>query len=250
MTALVSKASEKPPEMETPPHNEAGLKMVEDQRTLYSSLFWTSSLGGFFMAFVLGTLPGLFLLTVTHHAATAVTKLSRILINGRKLLKAFGATDIQLFPAVITGEEVAHERIDLYVRFPGQAQFFILFRSMGNHEIIYNEAKETLQIKKKRKGMALVRPCPLADLSRGQRWLITKNRQLFGLSSRQAGKTSTARVLVICGSTKISSKHRDELYRQVGNNRYLALSKRGVAFVVMEDELATFVGDWLTHSKK
>lgn len=243
-------AAERPPETALPPHNEAGLKMVANQRTLYSSLFWASSFGSFFFAFVLASPPGLFLLAITQHAATAITKLSRILINGRKLLKEFAHTGMQLFPAVITGEEVEHERIDLYVRFPGQAQFFILFRSMGKHEIIYNEGKETFQVKKKRKGVALVRPCPLNGLSRGQRWLITKNRQLFGLSSRQAGKTSTARVLVICGDTEISSKHRDELYRQVGSNRYLAPSKRGVAFVVKEDDIATFIRDWLTHSKK
>lgn len=246
----MSRAPENPPEMETPPHNEAGLQMVEDQRTFYSSVFWTSSIGSFFMAFVLGTLPGLFLLAVTHHAATAVTKLSRILINGRKLLEEFLKDDIQIFPAVITGEEVKHHRIDLYVRFPGRAQFFILFRSMGNHQIVYNEARESIQIRKRRKGTTNVSPCPLLDLSKGQRWLVAKNRQLFGLSSRQASKTSTARVLVICGDTKISSKNRDELYTTIGGNRYLALPKRGVTFVVMENDLATFVRDWLTHSSK
>ncbi len=224
--------------------------MVADQRTLYSSLFWASSFGSFFMAFIVASPFGLFLLAITQHAATAITKLSRILNNGRKLLEAFSPTGIQIFPAVITGEEVEHHRIDLYVRFPGQAQFFILFRSMGKHIIVYNEAKESLQIRKKRKGASNIRPCPLLDLSKGQRWLVAKNRQLFGLSSRQASKTPTARVLVICGDTEISSKHRDELYATIGSNRYLALPKSGTTFVVMENELAAFVRDWLTHSKK
>lgn len=250
MIALMARAPEKPPEVEIPPHNEAGLQMVQNQRTFYSSVFWASSIGSFWMIAFIATPYGGLLFTITYHAATAITKLSRILINGKKLLEEFRGTDIQIFPAVITGEEVEHHRIDLYVRFPGHAQFFILFRSMGNHQIVYNETRESLQIRKKRKGASNVSPCPLLDLSKGQRWLVAKNRQMFGLSSRQASKTPTARVLVICGDTKISSKNRDELYTTIGRNRYLALRKRGTTFVVMENDLANFVQDWLIHSKK
>lgn len=246
---MPEKTELQPEVVELHPCNEDGFRHVRKQKESYEALYWITVSSSFFVAFILATPIGLSMLAISRHAATVITKLVRILNNGKQIYERFKGRSIKIYPSVVTGIQAVHDRIDLYIRFPEEkAQFFVEFRSMGSNSVYYSETKGDLRIRKKKGGTAEIRPCPLSSLSRNQRWLIdAENRKLFGLSSKQASKSSTARILAICGNTEISPNQKEELYATIGQNRYLAVQKRGTTFVVKEDKLADFIEDWLSQ---
>ena len=75
-------------------------------------------------------------------------------------------------------------------------------------------------------------------------WL-NKKRDLFGMSSKEATKTRTAKVLVLWHPTKKASNLKDNLYSEVGSMRILALRRKGTMFVIQEEEVTEFVKSWL-----
>jgi hypothetical protein len=110
---------------------------------------------------------------------------------------------------------------------------------------VYNEAREVLQVKRKDKhGLKVWEPCPLLELADYEKWL-NKNRDLFAMSSREATKTPSAKVLVLWPPTKAALDHNDHLYSEIGSMRILALRRKGTAFVIQEEEVTEFVKAWL-----
>lgn len=246
MTGVMTKAPEKPLATKAPPSNEDGIKMLRSQKFLYSAVFWTSTATATLVALAIST-PGALLFGVTFSAANVISKCTRILAIFEMLLEEFRDDGIIGFPALMIKDAAEHEHIDLYVRFPKRTQLFINIRSEEGRSVVYNEAKEKLQVKKgKKKGMADMRPCPLTILNKGKNWL-NKNRQTFGLTSRQVTKVPTIRVLVLWGNTQLM-QHRDELYSEINGNKYLSVQKdRATTFVVKQENLATFIRDWLSQ---
>ncbi|WP_228035813.1 hypothetical protein [Oculatella sp. LEGE 06141] len=167
-------------------------------------------------------------------------KVFRLLQTGKLLLEKFEAQGVEIYFRIPVEEA---NPIDLFVRFPKKTHLFIALRSKGNTKIIYNEAIEEISVKKKKGRASRWEPNPLVELSDQERWL-TKNRDLFGMTSREASKTPTAKVLVVCSPTKID-EHREELYSEVGTFKTLALRRKGTAFVIQEEELLDFVAAWL-----
>ena len=250
MTAVMTRAPEKPLEIQNPPCNEAGLEMLAKQQNLYMLWYGLASCGALGLL-LLGSIPGLLLLGGSYGAVNGVSKCVRLEKALKRLwVDEFKKLGIEAFPLLMMREDVDHEHIDLYVRFPETTQMFIVIRSEEGRSVIYNEAKEKFQARKPRgKGLVSIRPCPLTILNKGKGWL-NRNRKTFGLSSRQATKIPTVRVLVIWGNTQIAP-HREELYAQVGSNQYLSVKKDGATtFVVKQEELTIFVRDWLSHIRQ
>ncbi|MEM1307941.1 MAG: hypothetical protein AAGF98_00315 [Cyanobacteria bacterium P01_H01_bin.153] len=247
----MTKATEKPLEIDNLPSNEDRLSILRCRKNLKSVTFWLSSTIAF--AMLLHVNPFVIVpLLISSSAATGIAKCARVEAMLTELEKEFKDTDMQVFSLLGMVEPGApkreYEQVDLHLRFrdPKRTQIFITVRSMGKNSVVYSEGKESLLIKRKNRDRTVVTPCPLIGLNENREWL-TRNRKELGLSSRDVTKAATAKVLVLWNETKLA-KHRDELYSEIGNGRYLTLFKRGVkTFVVEQERLATFVRDWLTH---
>ncbi|MBD2458470.1 hypothetical protein H6G80_30940 [Nostoc sp. FACHB-87] len=235
---------EPPVNFQLPLHNEAALEWLRKMKDYQSTVAMAAGsaallTGGWihpfgWAAFVLAYKP----LVITQ-------KLARLEKLTTMLWEEFKSEGIQVFP--FPGSEDNH--IDLFVRFPRTTHLFISIRSLGDREVVYNEAKEVLQVRKKNKcGLTTWKPCPLLELAAYEKWL-NKNRDQFFMTSREATKTPTAKVLVLWNPTKPASNLNEHLYSSVGNMRILALRRKGTMFVISQEEVIEFVRAWLAQYK-
>ncbi len=227
-----------------PPHNWEALEQLEWEKNCLSrgsATFW-------FAVFATGVFfsPLWVLMGLVYKPMIRVTKLARIVKVMRPLLEEFEEQGIQIFPCL---EVAGHDPLDFYIRFP-EAQLLVSIRSMNNAEVVYNERTEHLYSRKNKKkgGLRKWLPCPLVELSDYQAWLY-KTRQLFGLTSKQVQKFPLAKVLVLWSSTTIH-EHREELYTSIGSLQFLALKRKGTAFVIQEDNIVDFVNAYLEQYKQ
>ena len=173
-------------------------------------------------------------------------KLARLERIGTSIFREFEKEGVKVYPTVPVEN---NNPIDLFVRFPQTTHLFISIRSKGDREIVYNEAREVLQVKRKdNNGLKIWKPCPLVELADYEKWL-TKNRDKFLMTSREAQKTPTAKVLLLCPPTKASPNHKEHLYTEIGDMRVLVLRRKGSAFVITESEVNSFVRAWLSKYK-
>lgn len=193
--------------------------------------------------------PGFLLFALAYSPLVRVEKIVRLEKVTTLLLENFADQGIQVFP--VQGLEEAQgvkiqNPIDLFIRFPRKTHIFLSIRSKGDSEIVYNEAREDLQFKRRnRSGLVTWKPCPLVELADYERWL-NKNRDLFGMTSREATKTPTAKVLVLWHPTQ-ADDHKPHLYSELGAVRLLALRRKGTAFVIQEEEILAFFKAWLAR---
>lgn len=230
-----------PTDFQLPPHNEPALEMLREAKD-YAS---TQALAAGGAALATGGIIhpfGWVLFGLAYKPLVVTQKLARLEKLGTLLFDEFKSLDVQVFP-VIPVED--NNPIDLFIRFPRTTHLFISIRSKGDREIVYNEAREVLQVKRKDKnGLKLWQPCPLVELADYEKWL-NKNRDKFLMSSREAQKTPTAKVLVLWPPTKAANTHNEHLYSEVGSMKILALRRKGTAFVIQEEEVIEFVRAWL-----
>jgi hypothetical protein len=230
-----------PSEFQLPPHNEPALEMIREGIEHESALALAAGgfalgTGGFISPF------GWLAFALAYKPLVRVEKLARLEKLTAVLLDEFKSEGIQVFPVLKIEDK---NPIDLFIRFPRKGHLFISIRSRGDSEVVYNEAREILQVKKKNKsGLTTWKPCPLVELSDYERWL-TKNRALFGMSSKEVTKTPTVKVLVLWPPTKAAEDHNPHLYSEVGSMRLLALRRKGTAFVIQQEEVTEFVRAWL-----
>ena len=229
-----------------PIHNWEALAQLRKEKEFFATQ--TLAVGG--AACAAGTLfaPSFLLFAFAYPALARVDKIARLERVTSLLLENFEDQGVQIFP--VQGLEEAkgvkiHNPIDLFIRFPRKTHIFLSIRSKGDTEIVYNESKEVLQVKKKRGGLSMWEPCPLVELADYKVWL-DKSRAVFGLNSREAQKTPTARVLVLWSPTK-AEDHKPHLYSEVGDTKILALRRKGTAFVIQEEEILNFIRAWLTR---
>ncbi len=230
-----------PNDFQLPPHNEPALKMIREAKDYESTVALAA--GGAALATCGMVHPlGWVLFALAYKPLVRVEKLARLERLTALLLDEFKSEGIQIFPVLQIEDK---NPIDLFLRFPKRTHLFISIRSKGDSEIVYNEKREVLQVKRKNKsGLRTWEPCPLVELADYKSW-FDKNRNLFGMSSREAQKTPTAKVLVLWPPTKAVEDHNDHLYSEIGSIRLLALRRKGTAFVIQQEEITEFVRAWL-----
>jgi hypothetical protein len=229
-----------PTDFQLPPHNEAALEGLREAKNVDSTVALAAS--GSAIATSTISPAGWLLFGLAYKPLVRVEKIARLEKLTTLLLEEFKSEGIQVFPVLQIEDK---NPIDLFIRFPGKTHLFISIRSRGDSDVVYNEAREILQVKRKNKtGLVTWRPCPLVELSDYERWL-TKNRTLFGMSSKEVTKTPTAKVLVLWTPTKADKHHRTHLYSEVGDMKILALKRKGTAFVIQKEEVNEFVKTWL-----
>lgn len=230
-----------PTDFQLPPHNETALEMLREAKNYESALALAASSSALATGGIVHP-AGWLLFGLAYKPLVRVQKLARLEKLTTVLLDEFKSEGIQIFP-VLKIDEL--NPIDLFVRFERTTYLFISIRSKGEREIVYNEAREVLQVKRKDKNaLKIWKPCPLVELADYEKWL-NKNRDLFGMSSREAQKTPRAKVLVLWPPTKAVQTHNDHLYSELGSMRILALRRKGTAFVIQQEEVTEFVRAWL-----
>ncbi len=233
------------PDFELPPHNEAALAGLREAKDHESAVALATGGVGLATGGILHPV-GWILFGLAYQPLVRVQKLARLEKLTTLLLEEFKSEGIQIFPVVPVGDK---NPIDLFIRFPRVTHLFISIRSQGEREIVYNEAREVLQVKRKDKNrLKIWNPCPLVELASYEKWL-DKNRAVFGMSSREAQKTPTAKVLVLWSPTKAAKTHKEHLYSELGGMRILALRRKGTAFVIQQEEVTEFVKVWLAKYK-
>ncbi|WP_196520530.1 hypothetical protein [Nostoc sp. WHI] len=232
---------ELPSDFQLPPHNEPALEMLREAKD-YAS---TQALAAGGAALATGGIIhpfGWVLFGLAYKPLIRIQKLARLEKLTALLLNEFKSQGIQVFPVLKPEDK---NPIDLFIRFPRKTHLFISIRSRGDSQVVYNEKREILQVKKKDKnGLTTWKPCPLVELSDYERWL-TKNRDLFGMSSKEVTKTPTAKVLVLWSPTQAASDHNPHLYSEMGSMKILALRRKGTTFVIQEEEVTEFIKAWL-----
>jgi hypothetical protein len=230
-----------------PIHNWEALAQLRKEKDFFSN----QALAAGSAAIAAGTFfaHGFLLFALAYPPLVRVEKIVRLEKVATLLLENFVDQGVQVFP--VQGLEEAQgvkiqNPIDLFIRFPGKTHIFLSIRSKGDSEIVYNEAREDLQIKRRnRGGLVTWKPCPLVELADYERWL-NRNRNLFGMTSREATKTPTAKVLVLWHPTT-ADDHKPHLYSELGDIKILALRRKGTAFVIQEEEILNFVRAWLSR---
>jgi hypothetical protein len=114
-------------------------------------------------------------------------------------------------------------------------------------KIVFNEENETLYTKYKNKRMKKWLPCPLVELSDYQFWL-GKNRRTFGITVDGIRKYPVIKLMVLWKPTRLEH-HREHLYNQMAEMPVLALSRKGTALVIDEEDVLSFVRATLAHNQ-
>lgn len=225
-----------------PLHNEAALlKLSKDKEFAYGVVVGTTSFAA--ATFLIIHALGWLIFGLIYKPLHRIQKLARVQELTEQLLNQFKNENIQVFPLLPVESS---NPIDLFIRFPKKTHLFVSIRSKGDAKIIYNETKEILQVRKKDGGgLSTWIPCPLDELADYKRWL-DKNRDSFGMSSREAQKTPTTRVLVLWHPTK-TANHKEHLYSQFGTMKILSPRKKGTTFITHDDEFVDFVKAWLAR---
>ena len=235
---------DQPSDFQLPPHNEPALEWLRKTKDYQS----TVALAADGTALAIGGMVnpvGWAAFAMAYKPLVVIEKLARLEKVIPLLLQEFKSEGIQVFP--FPGGENNH--IDLFIRFPRITHLFISIRSLGDREVVYNERRESLQIRKNNKnGLTTWKPCPLLELAAYEKWL-NKNRDQFLMSSREATKTPTAKVLVLWPPTKAAPNLNEHLYSEVGSMRILALRRKGTIFVISKEEMTEFVRAWLAQYK-
>ena len=230
-----------------PIHNWEALTQLRKEKDFFSKQ--AAAVGS--AAIAAGTFfaPSFLLFALAYPPLVGTEKIARLEKAVTLLLEHFSDQGIQVFPVQgleeAQGVKVQHP-IDLFIRFPRKTHMFLSIRSKGDSEIVFNESRENLQIKRRnRTGLVTWKPCPLVELADYERWL-NKNRDLFGMTSREATKTPTAKILVLWHPTQ-AHDHRPHLYSELGAVKLLAIRRKGTAFVIQEEEILAFFKAWLAR---
>jgi hypothetical protein len=85
------------------------------------------------------------------------------------------------------------------------------------------------------------------ELSGYHSWL-GKNRRTFGISANAIRKYPVIKALILWKPTRLE-RHREHLYNQVAEMPILALSRKGTALVIEEEDVLSFVRASLAHNQ-
>ena len=241
---MTTKTAAPPPpnaiaEVELPLHNHAALEQLKQERDRLSIEATAAGAAGIATSLTVNPI-GLFFFALAYPPMIRVEKLTRIIIVMEALLTQFESSGIRIFPTVTQPER---NPIDLFVQFPQKAHILISIRSKGKGQVVYNAERATLYFKRSDKGTRIWLPCPLTELGNYAMWM-NKNRLMFGLSSREIRNLPLAKVLTLWDPTSLN-RHRQPLDSTVGSVRRFAITGKGVAFLIMKEELTDFIKAYL-----
>lgn len=185
----------------------------------------------------------LFGLLLAWKPLTRLQKVSRLIKVISFLLEEFQDVEIETLPLIpIPGRQP----LDLFIRFPDKKFLAFSMRSFGESTIVYDEEKQALFCKRGYKGRKRWEPDPTLELSDQVYWLRKNRRELFG-SSRGARKP-VAKVVVVCGKTRLENPHDQSLYVTVGQKKFLLIAKEGGAcFVIHQSQVVDFVRSYIAE---
>ncbi|MGB3206126.1 MAG: hypothetical protein WBB28_14140 [Crinalium sp.] len=163
-----------------PVHNWEAFHQLQQERKYYSAAYiWLTDAA--ISELMRSPNSAKYLLpALTSRPLDRIQKLTQLTLVMHLLLKEFEPWGVRVFPRLeVPGQK---HPLDLLVQFPKKAHILVSIRCKGESQIIYNEAKEALYVRRKKKGIKVWEPCPLVQLSDYTHWL-NKNRQIFEISS-------------------------------------------------------------------
>jgi hypothetical protein len=230
-------------EVELPLHNHAALAQLKQERDRLSLEATIAKPEEKTLAREITAID--FPYAIVYPANIRIEKLTRIIDVMEALLSKFEPSGIRIFPTITQPEG---NPIDLFVQFPKKAHILISIRSKGNGQVIYNEERTTLYFKRGEKGRRIWLPCPLTELGDYAMWM-NKNRLMFGMSSKEIRNLPLAKVLALWEPTRLN-RHRQHLDSTVGSVERFAITGKGVAFLIMKEEVTDFIKAYLASYEK
>jgi hypothetical protein len=230
-------------EVELPLHNHAALAQLKQERdrlSLESAIQKTEEIPSPTEITAID-----FPYAIGYPANIRIEKLTRIIDVMEALLTEFEALGIRIFPTITQPEG---NPIDLFVQFPQKAHLLISIRSKGKGQVVYQPERKMLYFKRSDKGTRIWLPCPLTELGRYTMWM-NKNRLMFGMSSREIRNLPLAKVLLLWEPTSLN-RHRQHLDSTVGSVERFAITGKGVAFLIMKEEVTDFIKAYLASYEK
>jgi hypothetical protein len=182
---------------------------------------------------------------IVYPANIRITKLTRLIDVMEDILSKFESSGVRIFPTITQPEG---NPIDLFVQFPKKAHLLISIRSKGNGQVVYNPERKALYFKRSEKGRRIWLPCPLTELGDYTMWM-NKNRLIFGMSSKDIRNLPLAKVLTLWEPTSLN-RHRQLLDSKVGSVERFAITGKGVAFLIMKEEVTDFIQAYLASYEK
>ena len=173
----------------------------------------------------------------------AVEKIYNLIIVMKTLLEEFGEGGIEIIPCVkVSREETSIDQLDLFVRVPEERVFFsICVRKIEKSKIVFNDEKETLMVRKKRR-LTPWKPDPQTYIHQATTWIKKYKPAIFGKVNDK--RRPTCKVLVLLGSTQIG-KHREAHYDKLGDKTFLRLDNRSTLYIVHHKELISLMTNFI-----
>jgi hypothetical protein len=227
-------------------NNREILTRLEQERSLTEKFCYGSGvvmLTGMAIANPLVTVGSL---TTFGISLRKLQKLSQLLMAGTAIVDAFEHEGVEIFPQI----EVPNcQPVDLFIRFfPSKEFLLISIRSLSGATVVYNEAIETLQVRRKNKGLKKWEADPLSELSDQELWLRKNRRDLFGGSSNDA-RRPLAKLLILTGETKFRD-HSDSLYREINDEKFFTVKKKGTISIIADDQIVPFIRAYLAQRQQ
>lgn len=228
------------------PRNKVALKIIEEARDAAVKTYAGLSTAAVISAIIpgIGSGPAAALALTAYAPLHRVSKYSRIALLMKKMMEAFQewGQEAHIYPCI---EVDGQENLDFFIHVPQKANFLISIRSQGKAKIVYDKDKESLFSKRRRKGRRIWRKCPLLQMPDYKKWL-TKNRGLFGFSSREVRKTPLTCIVVLWQPTYLAD-HEASFYSKAGEDKILTISKKGKVFLVERKEIIKVMKAYLAN---
>jgi hypothetical protein len=230
-------------EVELPLHNHAALSQLKQERDRLSLEATVAKTDATATPAEITAID--FPYAIVYPSNIRIEKLTRLITIMEALLNEFEPSGIRIFPTITQPEG---NPIDLFVQFPYKAHIIISIRSKGKGQVVYQPERKMLYFKRSDKGTRIWLPCPLSELGRYTMWM-NKNRLMFGMSSKEIRNLPLAKVLVLWEPTSLN-RHRQHLDSTVGSVERFAITGKGVAFLIMKEEVTDFIKAYLASYEK
>lgn len=227
-------------------NNREILEQLEQERSLVEATFY-----GIGVVMLTGMALGNPLIAISTVSTLGISlrksqKLGQLLQLGTAILDAFEGQGVEIVPRI---EVLNCQPVDLFVRFLPTKEFLLIsIRSLSGATVVYNEEIETLQVRRKNKGLKKWEADPLSELSEQELWLRKNRRDLFGGSSNDA-RRPLAKLLVLAGETKFD-EHSDSLYREIDNEKFFTIKKKGTVSIISDHQVVKFIQAYLAQRQQ
>lgn len=177
----------------------------------------------------------------------AVDKISNLIIVMERILEAFG-DQVEIIPRVqVSKEETGIDQIDLFMRIPSERVYFcICKRKLEGSRIIYNDNRETLMFREKKR-LTPWNPDPNTYIPKATSWLRKNKPTLFGRKGNDK-RQPIGKILVLLGSTEIG-RHYEKHYDTLADKRFLKIQNSDL-YIVHKNQLVSVMQGFLKRYGK